>query len=200
LTTRRNQPAPNISLSACPPFLLKAFTVMIPGMKTDIAALRWPLTDRHEVKSMKNIVFLALALCVGGLLPIQGSINAHLGRSLNHPLQATFISFFGAVIVLFLLLVALNPPLPSISQLKTTPAFYYTGGIYGVIFVTTILMLAPRIGIANTLVATIIGQLIISVILDHFGVFGLVRHPVNGFRLLGCVGLMVSLYLIQKSS
>jgi transporter family-2 protein len=148
---------------------------------------------------MKNILFLFLAFCVGGLLPVQGSINAHLGKSLNHPLQATFISFFGAIIFLFLLLVALHPPLPSISQLKATPVFYYSGGIYGVIFVTTILMLAPHIGIANTLVATIIGQLIISVILDHFGVFGLLRHPVNGFRLLGCAGLLVSLYLIQKS-
>ena len=148
---------------------------------------------------MKNILFLTLALCVGGLLPIQGSINAHLGKSLNHPLQATVISFFGAIVVLFLLLLALNPPLPSVSQLKSTPALYYTGGIYGVIFVTTILVLAPRIGIANTLVATIIGQLIVSVILDHFGMFGLLRHPVNGFRLLGCAGLMASLYLIQKS-
>ena len=100
---------------------------------------------------------------------------------------------------LLLLLVMLNPPLPSLAQIKQTPAIYFSGGVYGVIFVTTILMLAPRIGIANTLVATIIGQLIISVILDHFGVFGLLRHPVNGFRLLGCVGLMISLYLIQKS-
>jgi transporter family-2 protein len=148
---------------------------------------------------MKNCIFLFLALCVGGLLPVQGSLNAHLGKGLNHPLQATFISFFGAMIVLFLLLLVLNPPLPSVSQLKSTPAVYYTGGIYGVVFVTTILMLAPRIGIANTLVATIIGQLIVSVILDHFGLFGLVRHPINGYRLMGCAGLMVSLYLIQKT-
>jgi len=148
---------------------------------------------------MRNLLFLALALCVGGLLPIQGAINAHLGKSLNHPLQATFISFFGAIILLVILLMAFNPSLPSITQLKSTPAFYFTGGIYGVIFVTTILVLAPRIGIANTLVATIIGQLIVSVALDHFGVFGLQRLPVNGLRLLGCAGLVISLYLIQKT-
>ena len=148
---------------------------------------------------MKNLLLFLIAFAVGGLLPVQGSLNAHLGKSLNHPLQATFISFFGAIIVLVILLLALNPPLPSVAQLKSTPAFYYTGGVYGVIFVTAILMLAPRIGIANTLVATIVGQLIVSVILDHFGVFGLLRHPVNHFRLLGCVGLVVSLYLIQKT-
>ena len=148
---------------------------------------------------MRNLIFLVIALGVGGLLPVQGAINAHLGKNLNHPLQATFISFFGAIIFLFVLLLILHPPLPSWTQIRTTPALYYSGGIYGVIFVTTILMLAPRIGIANTLVATIIGQLVVSVFLDHIGGFGLQRHPVNGFRLIGCIGLLISLYLIQKT-
>ncbi len=149
---------------------------------------------------MKQMLFLTLALCAGGLLPIQGAINSHLGKILNHPLQATFISFFGAVIVLVLLLIGLSPSWPSVAQLKATPAVYFTGGIYGVIFVTAILTLTPRIGIANTLVATIIGQLIVSVALDHFGVFGLQRLPLNGYRVLGCVGLVGSLYLIQKTA
>lgn len=148
---------------------------------------------------MKTFLFLTIALGVGGLLPIQGAINAHLGKSLNHPLQATFISFFGAIILLIILLALLNPRLPSLAQLQSTPGIYFTGGVYGVIFVTTILMLAPRIGIANTLVATIVGQLIVSVLLDHFGVFGLTRYPISTHRLMGCAGLIVSLYLLQRT-
>jgi len=146
---------------------------------------------------MKNLIFLFIALCVGGLVPVQGAINAHLGKSLNHPLQATFISFFGAVLFLLVLLLVLNPSLPSIAQLKSVPPLYYSGGAYGVVFVTTLLVLAPRIGIANTVVATIVGQLIISVVLDHFGVFGLARYPISGLRVMGCTGLLLSLYLIQ---
>ena len=146
---------------------------------------------------MKHLFFLLAALCVGGLVPIQGAINAHLGKTLNHPLQATFVSFFGAVVILIVLLLALSPSLPSMAQLKSIPFIYYTGGAYGVVFVTMILMLAPRIGIANTVVAAIVGQLILSVILDHFGAFGLARHPVSGLRILGCAGLLISLYLIQ---
>ena len=149
---------------------------------------------------MRHLLFLLLALCAGGLLPIQGALNSHLGSRLSHPLQATFISFSGAIVVLLILLLGLSPAWPSIAQLKATPWIYYTGGLYGVIFVTAILTLAPHIGIANTLVATIIGQLIVSVALDHFGMLGLQRLPVNGYRLLGCVGLLVSLYLIQKAA
>ena len=148
---------------------------------------------------MKNLLLLLVALCAGGLVPFQGSLNAHLGKALHHPLQATFISFFGAVVVLVVLLLALNPPLPSVAQLKSIPAIYYTGGIYGVLFVTAVLVLTPHIGIANTVVAAIVGQLIVSVALDHFGLFGLQRHPVNLPRLIGCAGLLISLFLIQKN-
>lgn len=45
---------------------------------------------------MKNLACLRLALVVGGLVPIQGSINAGLGRSVNHPLQAAFVSSLGS--------------------------------------------------------------------------------------------------------
>ncbi len=146
---------------------------------------------------MNKFVFLFIALCAGGLVPIQGAINAHLGKNLNHPLQASLISFFGAVVLLVVILMALSPSLPSMGQLKLVPLYYYSGGVYGVIFVTTVLVLAPHIGIANTLVATIVGQLILSLIMDHFGVFGLTKYPISGIRILGCVGLLVSLYLIQ---
>jgi len=147
---------------------------------------------------MKNVLFILAALCAGGLVPVQGSINAHLGKGLNHPLQATFISFFGAVLLLVVVLMVLQPSLPSISQLRAIPPIYYTGGIYGVLFVTTLLVLTPYIGIASTVVATIVGQLILSVILDHFGLFGLARHPIGLPRLVGSAGLLISLYLIQK--
>lgn len=148
---------------------------------------------------MKNLLFILAALCAGGLVPVQGSINAHLSKGLNHPLQATFISFFGAVLLLVIVLMVRHPSLPSVSQLRSIPPIYYTGGIYGVLFVTTLLVLTPHIGIASTVVATIVGQLILSVILDHFGLFGLERRPVDLSRLIGSAGLLASLYLIQKS-
>lgn len=148
---------------------------------------------------MKLWVYISLALLVGGLVPLQGTINAGLSKHMHHPLQASFISFMGAVITLVALLFILRPEMPSLPQIKSVPLRYFTGGIYGVIFVTTILALTPRIGIANTVVATIVGQLIVSVIFDHFGLLGLSRQPATLSRILGCAGLIASLYFIQKT-
>jgi len=148
---------------------------------------------------MKHLLLLAIALCVGGLLPVQGAINTQLGKILNHPMQATFVSFFGALIAIVLYLVVTRPEMPSLATLKTTPLINFTGGLYGVVFVTAILMLTPEIGIANTIVAAIVGQLIVSILLDHFGLLGIDRYPINSYRALGCIGLVISLWLIQKT-
>ncbi|MFH2129111.1 MAG: DMT family transporter [bacterium] len=148
---------------------------------------------------MKTLFYILMALTAGGMVAIQGTINSGLSKRLNHPMQASLISFAGAVPLIIFILLVLQPKLPEWSQLRDVPSIYYTGGAYGVMFVTTILFLAPKIGIANTLVATIVGQLIFSVVLDHIGFLDLVVKPINIYRAAGCVGLLLSLYLIQKS-
>lgn len=139
-----------------------------------------------------------MALGAGGLFAIQGVVNSELGKRFEHPLQASFISFLVALVCIVICLFILRPALPTLTELKQIPPVNFLGGIFGVIYVTTILFLAPKIGIANTLVATIAGQLILSVIFDHFGVLGLVQRSVNIYRILGCAGFLLSLYFIQK--
>ncbi len=42
---------------------------------------------------MKPQLLILIALVVGGLLALQGMVNAQLGKALSHPLQASFIQF-----------------------------------------------------------------------------------------------------------
>lgn len=144
------------------------------------------------------MIYFIIALGAGGLFAIQGVVNAELGKRFSHPLQASFISFLVALVLIVVCLLIIRPSVPPLTELKHTPLINFTGGIYGVVYVTTILFLTPKIGIANTLVATITGQLILSVIFDHFGLFGLVQRSINIYRLIGCLGLLLSVYFIQK--
>ncbi len=152
---------------------------------------------------MNVFVLMAVAVLVGGLLPLQGSMNARLGKALNHPLQASFISFTGGALLLAALLVVLlilkRTSLPTTATLRDVPWYLYVSGTLGVIFVTMVIILAPRIGIANTLAAAIVGQLVMSVIFDHFGWLGLTPQPVSVARIVGCASLVIGLILIQKT-
>ena len=64
-------------------------------------------------------------------------------------------------------------------------------------------MLPIQIGLNATLDATLMiglivgGQLVMAVILDHFGWLGYAQHPINPMRLLG-VGLLVGGVLLVK--
>ena len=148
---------------------------------------------------MRTLALMLAALIGGGLIPIQGLVNVRLAKILNDPIQSSFISFLGALVVLSLVLLTLRTGIPSWQQLRQAPWYVFTGGLFGAIFVTMVLVLAPHIGMTNTLAATIAGQLVISVVLDHFGVLHLPRQAINLPRVAGCLGLMLSLYLIQKT-
>ena len=148
---------------------------------------------------MKILIWMTVALLIGGLLPLQGAINAQLGKVLNHPLQASFISFFVGTSAIFLVLLLLRPELPRAELLRVQPWYLFFGGLIGASYVTMILVLAPSIGMANTLSASIAGTLVVSMAFDHFGLFGLPVHPINLARVAGCFGMLVSLFLIQRA-
>lgn len=147
---------------------------------------------------MEQLLLMAVALLIGGMIPLQGAINSQLGRALNHPLQASFISFVGGTLAIALLLMVLRPELPRAALLRGQPWFLFAGGLIGACYVTMVLVLAPRIGIANTLAASIGGTLAISLFFDHFGLFGLPVKQINPTRVAGCLGMLASLFLLQR--
>jgi transporter family-2 protein len=55
----------------------------------------------------------------------------------------------------------------------------------------------PKIGIANAVVAALCGQVILSLILDHFGVLGLSVNSINIQKIIGSVFLILGLLLIN---
>ncbi len=147
-----------------------------------------------------KLILMAIALVAGSLIPIQGAVNAKLGKALNHPMQATFVSFFSGLLLTGLILLVLRPALPTGAALAEKTMWYdYIGGPIGVIFVTSVLMLTPRIGIANVLTAALAGQMMVSVAIDHFGVLGVAQQEASPTRLLGAACLMAGVWLVQKA-
>lgn len=146
---------------------------------------------------MLNTLFILAAIVVGGLLTVQGILNSQLATALHHPMQATLISFFVALLAIAAIMVFRGIPLPSIALLKPLPPYLFVGGFLGVIYVTTVLVLMPKIGATNVVFAIFIGQTLVSITVDHFGVAGIPQHQLNLPRIAGTVLLFAGLYLVQ---
>ncbi len=143
-------------------------------------------------------IFVIIALLIGGLLPVQGSINSHLSSLLKHPLQAAFVSFFVGTLALLFLNVFLKTEVPAAKELVKIPFYLFLGGLLGAIYVTSAIVLIPKIGITSLLAASIAGQLIISSLIDHFGFFNVPIHPISFGRVAGIALLATGTFLIQR--
>jgi transporter family-2 protein len=146
---------------------------------------------------MKGSSMLLIALAVGGLLALQGMINAQLGKALAHPLQATLVSFTVAMLFLAMLMLFYGIQAPPLQTLGQIPWYLYTGGLLGIIYVTTVLVLIPRAGVANVILAIFVGQMLVSIGADHFGWFNTPVRTIDISRASGCILLLGGLYLIQ---
>ena len=143
-------------------------------------------------------IFLALALLIGALLPLQAGLNAQLRTWLPHPVEAALISFLVGSAVLLVVTLALRVPLISNSRLMSAPWWLWTGGIFGANYVLVALILAPRLGAATLIGLTVSGQMISSVVLDHFGLVGFALRPISPGRVLGSALLLLGTFLIQR--
>ena len=147
-----------------------------------------------------NTALLSLILAVigGVLLAAQAPTNALLGKASGSPIVAAFISFLIGTIALGAAVGATSGRLFDPS-LKQVPWYAWLGGFYGAFFVAVAAFGAPRLGVGVLLTAAVAGQLAAALVLDHFGLLGLARHPVTLTRALGFVLVVVGAALVRKS-
>ena len=144
-----------------------------------------------------NWLLIFFAVVAGTMLPMQGALNARLGALLVHPMQATFVSYIGGTIACLTVLALAGASLPDYKRLASIDWYLYLGGFLGAVFVSGMLYLMPRIGIANMLAAAILGQLVMSVIFDHYGLAG-IKIEINANRIIGVGLLLGGVYFLKR--
>ena len=143
--------------------------------------------------------YFALALAAGFCLPTQAGINSRLNLWTQSPILAAAISFAVGTLALCLYALTMRIPLPAYADAGQHPWWVWTGGLLGAFLVAATVMLAPKLS-AGTMIALIVtGQMITSVVLDHFGLVGYPVHPVNTLRLAGVVMLVGGVALISSN-
>ena len=145
-------------------------------------------------------LLIPLAIVIGALLPIQGALLSKLGPLLNHPIQATLVSYLGGAFICILILVIAKSPYPTFQELSAIDWKLYTAGFLGAIFVSGMLYLMPVVGVANMLAAAIVGQLVASILIDHFGLLSGLKVSISPSRIFGVVLLLIGLYFIQRKT
>jgi transporter family-2 protein len=144
------------------------------------------------------LLLILLAILVGIVLPVQSGVNAQLRIGVGHPMLAAFISFAVGTLALAGLSVALRVPLPSAASAGRMPWWYWIGGLLGATYIYLAVILAPRLGAATLVAAIVSGQMVASLVLDHFGWVGYPQQSLTPTRLLGALLVIGGVVLIQR--
>ena len=142
-------------------------------------------------------IVMLLVMLAGGATALQAPTNARLAGALASPVNAAFVSFLVGTAALGLLAVTLQTR-PDVAAMKALPWWVWIGGLYGAIFVVTAAWSVPRLGVAMTVILMVAGQILISVLLDHFGALGVPKQPLNLTRLLGVLLVFGGVLLVRR--
>ncbi len=156
------------------------------------AAISW------RMPQFAALVGISLLAVVAGLsFVMQQAVNADLRASLHSAAWAGFVSYLGGTICMLVLALVLRDQVPQTSAMARSHWWAWSGGLFGAIYIGISIVLVPRIGTAAFVALLVAGQMLSSLIFDHYGLFGVPRHPVDLVRLSGAFLLVIGVVLVR---
>ena len=144
-----------------------------------------------------NIVYMLLAAGAGSFIALQASANGSFRKNLGDPWWAAFFSICGTITTALILMAIFRPSPPTTESIRTAPWWNWIGGPLGAMIVLAGATLAPRLGAAPFIASVVGGQLLCSLILDHYGLMGLPTQVVTLGRLVGALMVFMGVLLIK---
>lgn len=140
-----------------------------------------------------------MVLLTGTLIPIQAGINGALARKTGSPMFAATVSFLIGSLFLLAIVPLVGGALPKWADVRETPWWVWGGGLVGAVYVVLVIMAVQKVGASSLIVCVVAGQMIASLIIDHFGLIGFPEVAVNGKRLVGSALLIAGVLLVRSS-
>ena len=139
------------------------------------------------------LILFPLGLGLGMILTIHVSMNAQMSSLMNSYFAANAVFWTVGALTAWIT-AAMTSSLGKLSGVKDVPVWLVTSGIIGVAAAICMSRLIVKMGTARTTLLAILGQLAISMILEHYGLLGSLQRAVSmksvlglGIAAIGCV-------------
>ncbi|MGM9986456.1 MAG: DMT family transporter [Bacillaceae bacterium] len=129
----------------------------------------------------------------GVLMALMQSFNGVLSGYIGLYGTSFIVHLIGGVLLALYILIVLKQKI----KLTPMPWYLYTAGIFGLILVAFTSLAISKIGVAFATCLSIAGQLFFSIIIDHFGLFGVKKVAFQKKRIPALLLIALSLIIIN---
>jgi bacterial/archaeal transporter family-2 protein len=143
-------------------------------------------------------ILMILFTLIGGItLSAQSSINGTFSRKAG-TIETTLLTFFTGTMFLAIFIVFFGQG--NILAILEAPKWQLSAAFLGTLYLLFTVMAVPRIGVIATNIAGIAGQLVIGVLIDHFGWFNSLVISLDIKRAFALLFMVIALYFIYKGN
>ncbi len=134
---------------------------------------------------MYTNIFALLALGAGSCIALQASANGKFRQNIGSPEFAAYFSICGTILTASIAMLLLRPQWPGLTLLRETQWWNWIGGPLGALIVLAGAALTQKLGAAPFIALVVGGQLLCSLLLDHYALMGLQQQSLTWGRVLG---------------
>ncbi len=139
------------------------------------------------------IVAVIIGLLGGVAVGLQGPLASLMSQRIG-TVESVFIIHFGGAVMAGALLLAMSGG--NLGAWRSVPWYALGAGVWGLVVLSAVSYTIPRIGAATTVTLIVTAQLILSAVLDHFGLLGTSVRPTDLPRLIGIAVLFLGTWLM----
>ncbi|GAM59259.1 hypothetical protein JCM19232_3701 [Vibrio ishigakensis] len=139
------------------------------------------------------LIVILLAIASGMALSAQAAINGRLGAKVG-VIESSLLTFGVGTVVTALLIFFFEPSYEA--NLLSVPKWQLVGALFGIVYMLVMVAAVPRVGVAVATVATILGQMSMSLVIDTQGWLGNSPIELNYWRVAAMVCITLALACI----
>lgn len=144
-----------------------------------------------------------VALFTGLMLAVQNPLNVKLGSNLNSPVKASLVGYLISAYVLLIISLVVSKGMVFSNIINTltsdfnpAPWWAWTGGLLGAFYITSIIILFPKLGPIQAVILPTLGQIAMSILIDSFGWFEMKQLPFTFSKAVGILLFAIGIYIV----
>ena len=135
---------------------------------------------------MQTTIYIILAFAMGLTMSIYLPMNSSVAKYIGSSITAN-VTFFTVALLTSILILLISGQFNSINHLKDVPSFLYLAGVISAFVVLGTTFLIPHIGARKFFILLIAGQVLMAIIVSHFGLLESPKDPINTRKMIGAI-------------
>ena len=135
---------------------------------------------------MQIALFTVVAFLMGATLSVYLPMNSSVSRHLGSSMAASAVFFVIATITSILILV-FGSEYHSLAKLRSVPVYLHVAGIISAFFIVGTTFLIPKVGARTFFILLVSGQILMAMVISHFGVLESPQDPITLKKTLGAI-------------